>query len=117
MGVHFPSTHEGWTVGWDAANDIPVLLHYSGGVWIPAASPSTGPEGGFLLSGVHFTSETEGWAVGEGGNVAASGHGVLTSPLRRNVAARGRSRSRGRLDHLEGSLSILEQWMGSGIRP
>ncbi len=77
MGVHFPSTHEGWSVGWDVANDIPVLLHFSGGAWSPAASPSTGPEGGFLLSGVHFTSETEGWAVGEGGNVTAAGRGVL----------------------------------------
>lgn len=77
MGVHFPSIHEGWAVGWDAANDVPVMLHYSGGVWSFAASPSTGPEGGYLLSGVHFTSETEGWAVGEGGNPAAASFGVM----------------------------------------
>ncbi len=22
LGVHFPSIHEGWAVGWDAANDM-----------------------------------------------------------------------------------------------
>ena len=63
--VHFTSPNEGWAVGWDYENYIPVLLHYENDSWTSIVPPNVdseeGSEGGLA---VHFTSPYEGWAVG-----------------------------------------------------
>jgi hypothetical protein len=74
-GVHFTSSNEGWTVGWDMENGQGVLLHYLNGSWT-TVSPNVNLSGWSLRS-VHFTSSSEGWAVGGGLNAQDHLQGLL----------------------------------------
>jgi hypothetical protein len=53
------SEGEGWAVG-----DGGIILHYSGGSWGIAASPTTS-----VLRGIFMMGSMDGWAVGDGGTI------------------------------------------------
>src|SRR5205823_6227226 len=55
-GLYMTGSGEGWAVGAQGA-----IWHASGGVWAPAASPTTSN-----LNAVALDSPTHGWAVGGG---------------------------------------------------
>ncbi len=71
--VSFPSTDQGWAVGWhqttrdsngQGPGDRGIILHYDAGAWSNVALPDVAP--GWGLYGVDFPSSDEGWAVGMG---------------------------------------------------
>lgn len=51
-------------MGWDAANNRGVLLHYSGGAWTSVDPPSVSTN--WTLGAVYFTSPNEGMGCGNG---------------------------------------------------
>jgi len=64
--VYFPSTDEGWAVGWNNRSGQPAILHYQGGSWSVVTPPEVNMSMTVMsLNSVHFPSTDEGWAVGE----------------------------------------------------
>ena len=64
--VHFPSTDEGWAVGWNHSGGQPAILHYQSGSWSAVTPPEVNMSKTVMsLNSVHFPSTDEGWAVGE----------------------------------------------------
>jgi len=80
--IHFPSSNEGWTVGYDYHEGKGVLLHYLNGNWAAVYPPDAGSS--WDLSSVHFPSSNEGWAVGYD---YSGGKGVLLRYLDGNWTA------------------------------
>lgn len=61
------SPDDGWATGYHAANDEPLMLHYSGGRWHDATTSvdTSGLKSKvFMLSKVRMASATAGWAIG-----------------------------------------------------
>ena len=50
--IHFPSSNEGWTVGYDYHEGKGALLHYLNGNWAAVYPPDAGSS--WDLSSVHF---------------------------------------------------------------
>ena len=80
--IHFPSSNEGWTVGYDYHEGKGALLHYLNGNWAAVCPPDAGSS--WDLSSVHFPSSNEGWAVGYD---YSGGKGVLLHYLNGNWTA------------------------------